>query len=99
MITPPKQHLNYTPPAPHPPGLGGGFESFPVAMHHNARANGTMTLTAMFNSPGVKGLQIYQLNPYNSTERAPMVEYVPVRIVLCSIVTASACMTAPTSST
>ena len=46
-------------------------------MHYNARANGTMILTAMFNSPGVKGLQILQFNPYNSTERVAMVECAP----------------------
>ncbi len=44
-------------------GAGGGFESFPVALHHNARSNGTMVLTALFNSPGVKGLELYQLSP------------------------------------
>ena len=45
-------------------------------MHYNTRANGTMILTAMFNTAGFKGIEVFQLNPYNSTQRVAMFEYV-----------------------
>jgi hypothetical protein len=43
-------------------------------MHYNARANGTKILTALFNTAGVTGLQVFQLNPYNISDKVDMVQ-------------------------
>ncbi len=48
---------------------------YPIAIHWNARANGTMILNALMNSPdGANGIQVGSLNPYNSSEWAEMFE-------------------------
>ncbi len=54
-------------------GLGGGFDSFPVAFRHNPRANGTPIMTALFSIMG-RGIEVYQFNPYNATDRARLYE-------------------------
>jgi hypothetical protein len=54
-------------------GLGGGFDSFPVAFRHNPRANGTSIITALFSIMG-RGIEVYQFNPYNATDRARLYE-------------------------
>jgi hypothetical protein len=50
---------------------------FPIAMHWNPLANGTMILNAMMWSPdGVAGIQVGTLNPYNCSDWSQMFECV-----------------------
>jgi len=76
---------------------------YPIAMHWNARANGTMILTTMMWSPeGVNGIQVGQLNPYNSSEWVQMLECVRVlrrALQLQQLIAAAAGTTATTSPT
>ena len=42
-------------------------------MHHNPRANGTAVLTGLLSTLG-RGIEVYQLNPFNATDRAKLFE-------------------------
>ncbi len=73
LVIPPRARLRFVRAHQLLAGLGGGFESFPVAFHHNPRSNGTSIMTALFSILG-HGIEVFQFNPYNATERARLYE-------------------------